>query len=277
MKRKKLLDLLGTTGRHIALLTLTVFALVPFYWMVITSIKPRDEQMMGPTLIPKHVTFAAYVHVWNETQFPTWFMNSLKVALFSTFFALLLASVAGYAMSRFTFRGKTAFGTTLLMVQMFPLVLVGIPLYLLIAKVGVMDNPWGLVVVYLTFSLPFAIWMMKGFFDGIPRSLEEAATIDGCTRMQAFRLIVLPLSAPGLTSVAVYTFLLAWNEFFIAYLFLKTHLTLPIGLLTFISQFFNQWDSLMAASTITTIPVLIFYMLLQKYLTKGLTAGAIKG
>ncbi|HYF93282.1 MAG TPA: carbohydrate ABC transporter permease [Symbiobacteriaceae bacterium] len=263
--------------RHLVLIAMSAFAILPFYWMVVTSIKPASEMMMGPTLIPKQITFEAYQHVWSETQFPAWFWNSLKVAVGSTALALLVACLAGYAMSRYNFRGKGIFGTTLLMVQMFPLVLVGIPLVLLISKIGVMDKPFGLVLIYMTFALPFAIWMMKGFFDGIPRSLEEAATIDGCSRMQAFRLIVLPLSGPGLTSVAVFTFLLAWNEFFIAYLFLKTRLTLPIGLLTFIAQFFNQWDSLMSAATLTTIPVLVFYLILQRQLTRGITAGAVKG
>lgn len=277
MKSYKLWSFLDGAMRHVILIIMAFVSIIPFYWMVITSLKPKDEISAGPNLLPTSFSFHAYINVWNNTKFPQWFGNSLMVAGLTTLLALTLGCLAGYAMSRWAFKGRSSFNTLLLLVQMFPLVLVGIPLYLVMAKLNAMDTPLALVAIYMTFSLPFAIVMMKSFFDGIPRSLEEAATIDGCTPMQAFTRIVLPLSGPGLTSVAVYTFLLAWNEFFIAYLFLKRNLTLPIGLQTFIAAFFTEWDSLMAAASLTTIPVLLFYMLLQRYLTTGMTAGATKG
>jgi arabinogalactan oligomer/maltooligosaccharide transport system permease protein len=162
---------------------------------------------------------------------------------------------------------------------MFPGVMLGIPLYLLLTDYGLIDTHWALLVAYLTFALAFSVWMLKGYFDAIPREVEEAALIDGANRLQVLYQIVLRLAAPGIVTVAVFTFLLAWNEFFFAYLFLVSSekYTLSLGLFTFVSQFSTQWGNIMAAGVLTCLPALVFFFLLQPALTRGLFAGATKG
>ncbi len=201
------------------------------------------------------------------------------VSLATTFLAIVVGSLAGYGMSRWRFLGRSLYGNTLLIVQMFPGVMLAIPLYLLLTRYRLIDTLWALLVTYLTFALAFSVWMLKGYFDGIPREIEEAALIDGASRMQILWKIIFPLAAPGVTTVAVFAFLLAWNEFFFAYVFLasNTKYTLSLGMYSFIQQFTTQWGNIMAAGTLTTLPVLAFFFLLQRALTRGLVAGATKG
>ncbi len=182
-------------------------------------------------------------------------------------------------MSRWRFRGRALYGNTLLVVQMFPGVMLAIPLFLVLTNYGLIDTLWALLVTYLTFALVTSVWMLKGYFDGIPREIEEAALIDGANRLQVLWKIILPLSGPGITTVAVFVFLLAWNEFFFAYVFLASadNYTLSLGMYSFIQQFTTQWGNIMAAGTLTTIPVLVFFFVLQRTLTRGLIAGAMKG
>lgn len=267
------------TISHVVLIGLSLFAIIPLIWAISSALKPDSEILTGLSLIPRSPTLTHFIFVLRETPFPTWMWNSIRVSVGTTILALVVGSLAAYAMSRWRFRGRGIYGNTLLVVQMFPGVMLGIPMYLLLSRYGLINTLSALLIAYLTFSLAFAVWMLKGYFDAIPREIEEAALIDGANRIQVLITIVLRLAGPGIASVAVYTFLMAWNEFFFAYLFLVSpeKQTLSLGMYTFVGQYTTQWGNIMAAGVLTTMPALIFFFVLQRALTRGLIAGAMKG
>lgn len=264
---------------HVVLLLLCAFAIAPLGWAISSAFKTQSEILSSVNVLPQNPTLDNFTFVISQTAFPHWFLNSLIVSGSTTVLAILIGSLAGYAMSRWRFRGRALFGNTLLVVQMFPGVMLAIPLYLLLSNYHLIDTLWALLVTYLTFALAFSVWMLKGYFDGIPREIEEAALIDGVSRFGILWRIMLPLAGPGITTVAVYAFLMAWNEFFFAYVFLASNdkYTLMLGMYSFIQQFTTQWGNIMAAGTLTTLPVLVFFFLIQRVLTRGLVAGAVKG
>lgn len=264
---------------HVVLIALCAFAIAPLGWAISSAFKTQTEILSTVNVIPQNPTLANFQFVLSQTAFPHWFLNSLIVSGSTTLLAIIIGSLAGYAMSRWRFRGRALFGNTLLVVQMFPGVMLAIPLYLLLSNYHLIDTLWALLVTYLTFALAFSVWMLKGFFDGIPREIEEAAMIDGASRLGILWRIILPLTGPGITTVAVYAFLMAWNEFFFAYVFLATNdkYTLMLGMYSFIQQFTTQWGNIMAAGTLTTLPVLVLFFLIQRVLTRGLVTGAVKG
>jgi ABC-type glycerol-3-phosphate transport system permease component len=261
------------------LVLITLFAIAPLAWAMSSAFKSDREILTGLNFFPENPTLTNFDFVLRSTDFTTWLKNSLLVAFGTTSLALLVGTVAGYAMSRWRFRGRALYGNTLLVVQMFPGIMLAIPLYLLLSDYGLIDTLWALLLTYLTFALAFSVWMLKGYFDGIPREIEEAALIDGANRLQIIWRIVLPLAGPGIATVAVFTFLLAWNEFFFAYVFLASEdkYTLSIGMYSFIQEFTTQWGNIMAAGTLTSLPVLVFFFALQRALTRGLITGAMKG
>ncbi|WP_270888803.1 carbohydrate ABC transporter permease [Pedococcus sp. 5OH_020] len=265
--------------RHLILLVIAVFAIGPLLWAISSAFKSDSEIMTGLNIIPAHPTLQHFRVVLEQSQFVTWFKNSLLVAGGTTLLAIAIGSLGGYAMSRWRFRGHALYGNSLLVVQMFPGVMLAIPLYLLLTKYHLIDTLWALLVTYLTFALAFSVWMLKGYFDGIPKEMEEAALIDGAGRLRILWSIILPLARPGIVSVAVFAFLLAWNEFFFAYVFIASNhnFTLSLGMYSFIEQFSTQWGNIMAAGTLATLPVLVFFFLLQRALTRGMMAGATKG
>ena len=271
---------LGRVGTHVALLAISAFALAPLAWAISSAFKSDTEIMTNLSLIPSKPTLEHFRVVISESAFGTWFLNSLLVAGGTTLLAIIVGSLAGYAMSRWRFRGRGLYGNSLLVIQMFPGVMLAIPMYLLLTKFHLIDTLWALLVTYLTFALAFSVWMLKGYFDGIPREIEEAALIDGASRLKALWHVIIPLAGPGIVTVAVFSFLLSWNEFFFAYVFLASgdKFTLSLGLYSFIQQFTTQWGNIiMAAGTLATLPVLVFFFLLQRSLTRGLVAGATKG
>lgn len=278
-RRQRLIGHVLSIARHLALGVLCLFALAPLLWAISTSFKPQTEVYTNTGLIPYAPTASNYVYVLSKTQFGLWFWNTVRVALATTVLAIAVATLGGYAMSRFRFVGRGLYGNILLIVQMFPGVMLGIPLFLLFARMKLVNTLESLLITYMTFALAFAVWMLKGYFDAIPKEIEEAARIDGASDLGVLWRIILPLASPGITTVAVYAFLLAWNDFFFAYILLAKNqtYTLQIGLYTFINQFFTQWEYLMPAAVLTTIPVLFFFFALQRYLTRGLIAGATKG
>lgn len=279
MKNKTFSKVFWKIVKHAVLLLFVAFTLIPVLWMLSTSFKPKTELYTNLSLIPTRFDFSSYAHVWRETDFPLWFRNSSVISLSSTGLSLVIGSLAAYSLSRFRYRGRNLFGQVLLIIQMFPGILLVIPMFLIMSKINLLDTRLGVIITYLAFGLPTATWMLKGYFDTIPRELEEAAMIDGCSTISAFGRIVLPISGPGITSVAIFTLLLSWNEFLYAFIFLKSssNYTLTLGLVSFMDQFSNQWDNLMTAATLITLPVLFFFLLLQKYFTRGLIAGATKG
>ena len=265
----------------LALVALLVVILLPVVFLVLTSFKPTTEIMLDNALIPRHVTIENYFAVLNTTSFPIYIKNSLVVALTVSVYASAIASMAGYAVARYRRRHRALdlFARMLLLLQMFPLVLSVIPLYRTFQTFGLIDSLRSLILANGTFSLPFSIWLMSGFFEGIPVEMEEAGVIDGCSRWQVFWRLVLPLSKPGVASAAIFTFINSWNEYMMANIFVKNDnmRTLPVGLAMYIQQFTSEWGSLMAASTITLIPAALFLIFAQKYVVQGLTAGAVKG
>jgi len=225
------------------------------------------------------MTLANYDSVMRASDFPRYFLNSLIVSLATAIIVTVVASAAGYALSRFRFRGKTMVSFFLLMTQTFPLVMVIPPIYRIMGSLGLTDNLYGLIVIYTAFNIAFATFLMQSFFDGVPRDLEEAAMIDGCTRLVALRRIVLPLTMPGMGATLAFVFTAAWSELLFALMLInsESQKTFSVGLLTFVGKFAVDWGQMMAASVLALVPVCVFFVFLQRYLVTGLTAGAVKG
>ncbi len=267
------------------LIAMCIFALFPFAWMFSTSIKTAQEAfVIPPRWIPNHVTFSAYRVLWdakaaNNNNFPRYFLNSAIVSLGTMILSVLIAVPAAYAFARFVFPGKNWFFYAILGRNMFPLVVFLVPLFQLMATLKLQNNYFGLILAYLTFSLPLAIWLLKGFFDNIPVELEKAARIDGCTRFGAFFRVILPLTIPGIVATAIYSFIGAWNEYIFATTLTSDPKlrTLPVGQGFFLTENSSNWAGLMAVSLVISIPVVAFFLLLQRYFIRALTEGAVKG
>ena len=278
--RTPLQRLLGNIGLYSAVFLYVAFALLPIYWTVKISVTPENLLYSeGIRLWPSRMTLANYASVLKATDFPRFFLNSLIVSVVTALIVTVVASLAGYALSRFRFRGKAWVSLVLLLTQTFPLVMVIPPIFRIMSQLGLTDNLYGLIVIYTAFNIAFATFLMQSFFDGIPKDLEEAAMIDGCTRVMALRRIVLPLTLPGMGATVAFVFTAAWSELLFALMLINSddQKTFSVGLLTFIGKFAVDWGQMMAASVMALIPVCIFFMFLQRYLVTGLTAGAVKG
>ena len=274
------------TLRFALILALLVLYLAPLYWMISTSFKHQPEIFrMPPTLVPAAFTLDNYAAILTGTlasaiPFLVYFRNSLVVALGTVFATLVLAAPASYAFSRVPFRGKRRIIYFVLVSQMLPVVLILIPLYRTLQRVRLLSTYPGLILPYLMLTLPFSIWMLKGYFDTIPRELDEAAKVDGCTKLQAMLRVILPNVKPGLTATAIVTFIMAWDEFIIALTIMDKNVmrTLPVGMMqSFVGEFSIKWGEMMAASVVTAIPVVLIFIFLSRYLIGGLIAGAVKG
>ncbi|NPA74768.1 MAG: sugar ABC transporter permease [Euryarchaeota archaeon] len=264
------------------LLLMLVFVIVPVWWMVWISLNPHNTLFTTSyTLIPPGATFKHYVYAINNTPFLLWLRNSIIVAFGTTFLGIVLAITAAYGYSRFNFKGKKGTMMLFLVVQMFPGVIVLIPYYLIMYNLGLINTFIGLIIAYSVTAIPLIVWMSKGFFDSIPKSIDEAAMVDGCTRFQAFLKVVLPLAAPGIAVAALFSFITAWNEFVLAYTFMsEENYTLPVGIMQFIGltgSTSSQWGVFAAVSIMVSIPVVLVFLSLQKYLISGMTTGSVKG
>jgi len=266
---------------HYALISLYVAAaLFPLYWLIKVSVTPTDLLYSeGIRLWPSRASFDHYFSVIEHTDFPRFFGNSVIVAGTTAFIVTMLASGAGYALSRFAFRGKLWLIGLMLITQMFPIVMLITPIFRIFAPLGLTNSLIGLIVVYTAFNVPFATFLMQSFFDAVPRDLEEAAMIDGDTRFGAFRKIALPLTLPGMAATLGFVFTAAWSELLFALMLIsKTDkTTFPVGLLTFVSKFSVDFGQMMAAGVLALVPAFLFFIFIQKYLVQGLTAGAVKG
>jgi multiple sugar transport system permease protein len=269
--------------RRISLALIAAFALFPVFIILETSVKPLVDVQNTFQWIPSHLTFSPYTQIWQTIPLLHYFINSVIVSTSSTVVAVLLATFAGYAISRFEFRGRKVFSLAVLSTQMFPGILFLLPLYLIYVNVGqeigvpLYGSYLGLIITYLTFALPFAVWMLAGFFSSIPRDIEQAALVDGASHWGALFRVVLPVARPGIVAVSVFAFMTAWGEVLFASVLTTTSTrTLGIGLQEYATQGNTDWNQLMAASVVVSVPVVIGFLALQRYLVRGLTAGSVK-
>jgi multiple sugar transport system permease protein len=277
MTRKRLVL---TVLHRLAVLAYVAFALFPLFWLLKVSVTPTNLLYTeGIRFWPSRASLEHYVFVLTHSSFPTFFLNSTIVSASTAVIVTLVASLAGYAMSRFVFRGKYWIVSLLLLTQMFPLVMLIAPMFKMLSPLGLTNSLTGLIIVYVAFNVPFATFLMQSFFDGIPKDLEEAAMIDGATRFTAFRQIILPLTLPGIAATLGFVFTAAWSELLFALMLISGEkaTTFPVGLLSFVSKFSVDFGQMMAAGVLALIPACLFFLLIQRYLVQGLTAGAVKG
>src|SRR6478735_7743501 len=268
-----------TLMRHALLLVFVAIALYPALNVLSISLRPDNRlRSTDLTIIPADWTLSSYVQLFTEQPFLKWLGNSLIVSAGVTVTGVALASLGGYAFSRFRFVGRNATMLAILTTQMFPATMLLLPLYILIAKLHLIDTYLGLMVFYTSTALPFCVWQMKGFYDTIPASLEEAARIDGCTRGTAFGRVILPLAVPGLVITALFSFMAAWSEYIVAAQVMQDEdmFTLPLGLKSFQASMSTQWGLYAAASILVSIPVVIVFLMLSRFLVSGLTLGSVK-
>jgi len=266
----------------IPLLLYSIFLLFPFAWMLIVSIKP-DQLLLDTRINPFAIispTLENYRYLLQETEFPRWIWNTLVVTVGATALSLFCSILIGYALGRFRFRGGNTLGIAIFLLYLVPPTLLFIPLSQIVSRFGLYNSYWALILVYPTFLIPFASWLLMGYFRTISRELEDAALVDGATRLQAMTRIVLPLAIPGVLSAGIFSFTLAWNEFLYALVFMGSGdmKTVPVGVVSdLIRADLYFWGSLMAAGLLGSVPVAIAYAFLVDHYVSGLTAGATKG
>ena len=268
------------TGTYLALIVFTIIAVFPVTRIITISLRPGDR-LLSTSLdfIPDGATLQNYQTLLLETAFLRWVANSVIVSLVVTITGVALASTAGYALSRYRFPGRGGFLSGLLITQMFPATMLLLPLYVVLIYLKLLNSYLGLIVIYTATALPFCVWQMKGYYDTIPAALEEAARIDGCSQWQAFYRVVFPLAAPALVITALFSFMTAWNEFVIANVVLQDRemFTLPLGLKMFQDSLTTQWGLYAAGALLVSVPVVVLFLVLSKYLIGGLTLGSVKG
>ncbi|GAB3885070.1 carbohydrate ABC transporter permease [Terrabacter terrigena] len=271
--------LLGRGGTYLGVVALAAFVLGPVVWLVTTSLKPRSEVFASPPrLLPSHLTFQNYGDVLTSDTLQ-FFVNSVIVCLGTTVMCVLLSLLACYTLTRTGSRGRKPILIGVLASQLLPQAVLLVPLYKAADTMGLLNSRFGLMVAYLTFTLPVAIWLLRGFLMAIPFDLEEAARIDGLSEFAAYWRVIVPLSRPGIAAVAIYVFFMAWQDFMYALVFLTddSKRTLPLGVLSLIGSHTIEWGQLMAVSTLLLIPILLVFSFAQRYFIAGITAGAVKG
>jgi multiple sugar transport system permease protein len=268
--------------RVMGLLIFIIMVAFPFYWMIVSSLKSLEEILMKPANLGfdiQKIDFRAYYEVLFEHGFLRYISNSVYVSIITVLLSVTLATIGGYAVTRLRFRGRRFMSTSILLIYMFPAIVLVIPLYVIFSRMGLRDSIHVLILVYLAQTLPVALYMLRSYFQTLPPEMEEAGLIDGCSRLGVIWRIVIPLSAPALASVALYTFMIAWNEFLFAFMFLDTpeKFTLSRGVVQLESSVHLSKQLVMAASVMVTIPILVLFLFFERRLVGGLTAGAMKG
>jgi len=267
-------------GRLLVLLIFFLGVILPIYWMFITSLKtPQDISTLDIQYWPKNITFSNYASIWNDTPFPRYVQNSLFVSVVSGLVVLVIAVMSGYALARYSFRLKKISVMAMLISQIIPFTLLLIPLYLLLNNVNLGDSYLGLIVLYIISNTPFCVILMQGFFSNIPRAIEEAAVIDGCSKVQMMLRVVLPIMLPGIIAVFIFAFIGAWNDLLGGVMLINTELkkTIPVGLNAYVGQFAVDWGQMMAGGMLALVPSAILFAVAQRYIISGLTAGSVKG
>lgn len=252
-----------------------LFTLVPFYWMVVFAVRPRGSS----ALVPWPITFENFETVWTGLGFGVFFANSLKVGVASLIVTTVIALTGGYALARYGFRGRTAFLVALLCTQFIPGAMMLIPLFEIFRTLGLVNSLWSLVIAESVFQLPLSLILLSGFIRNIPLELEEAAWVDGCSRMRGFLVVVLPLLRPALVAVGSFAFIHSWNNFLFALMFVSAQdkYTIPVGLAFTLGEFSVDFGALAAGGVVAAVPVVLVFAVIQRYLVQGLSAGAVKG
>jgi multiple sugar transport system permease protein len=253
----------------------------PLIWMVLTSVKPQFELFRNPpTFLPESITFEHYHRLLVETPFLTYMRNSLILGFSTTALVIVVATLGAHSLVRFKYPGRERLAQLVLFTYLLPSVVLVLPLYLMMVKIGVANSLLSLVIAYTTFALPYALWLLRSFMQGIPDDLEAAALIDGASRMEAFVDVILPQALPGIISTALFTFILSWNEYLFALVLVNTDAARPLttGVMNMLVSAFNiEWSLLMAAAVMMSLPLIVIFAFLQKYLTRGFGAGGVKG
>ena len=276
---KKIQPRIQAFSEHLVLTFLCLLIIIPVLWILDTSFSPGNSLSSSEGFRVGDWTTEHFSNIFSSDEFYTWVKNSLIVSIGTTLLGLSIAIPAGYGFSRYNFYGKSTIMFSFILVQMFPGVIIIVPYFILMKTLGLLNTSTGLILAYSVTALPLCVWMLKGYFDTIPRELEEAARIDGCTQFQVFWKIIIPLSLPAIAVTSLFSFLAAWNEFLLALTFNTSNdnYTLPVGLASFISPTKQLWGDFAALSIIAAIPIVLLFILFQKYLINGLTAGSVKG
>lgn len=261
--------------------SLVLLVAFPLIWMIVTSLKPQSELFrIPPTWFPETVTFEHYWKLLSETSFLRYFRNSVVLATTTTMFVVFLGTLGAYSLVRFSYRGRETLAMLVLFTYLLPSVVLIIPLYLMMVSLGLSNTLFSLILAHTTFALPYALWLLRSFMEGIPVDLENAALVDGATRIGAFRDVILPQLLPGIISTALFTFILSWNEYLYALVLVNSESVTPLttGVMSMLISAFNiEWSLLMAASVMMSLPLIVVFAFLQSYLTSGFGAGGVKG
>ena len=259
---------------------LLIFTAFPFFWMVSTSFKPLREIFVSPpNFLPRNFTLANFALLFEQTRFLTYFRNSVYVSTLTVLFTMAIATAGAYSLTRFRFYGREKIASLILFTYMFAPIMIVIPFYVLIKKIGIANTHLALIMAYTAFCLPFSLWLLRAFFQSIPLVLEEAALVDGATRYRAVFHVILPLALPGIIATAIFTFILAWNDYiFVRILITSDNLkTLSVGIADLYNATVIDWGMIMSGGMLITIPVLVFFIFIQRYLIAGWGTGAVKG
>ena len=258
---------------------MVIYSVFPIYWMIVSGLRDPNVIYNTVSILPGPWSLKSYETLLDLTDFSSWFKNSMIVALGTVAITITLSTLIAYSVTRLQFRGKMVVVGTMLYAYMFPPLLLAIPLASIFVKVGIYDTLLSLIISHTTISLPLGVWLLWGFFKQMPQDVEEAAMVDGCSRLGAFIRVVLPLTLPGIVTVAIFTFLLSWTDYIFGFVMISNdaNKTLPVGLETMVGLYELRWGELMAGSTLIALPLFIMFSFLSRYFIRGLAAGSVKG
>ena len=276
---KSMKEIAARVGLYVAVILICIYSFFPIYWMILSSLRPPEKLFLDTSLVFWPPDLSSYKSLLQLTNYPANFLNSVLTAMATIVVATTLSSFIAYGATRLRFRGKTTLVASMLFAYMFPPLMLVIPMSALFRMAGLSDSLWGLLIAHLAISLPLAVWLLWGFFKSMPFDLEEAAMVDGCSQFGAFIKVVLPLSAPGLITVGIFSFLLSWADYVFALILIMSddRKTLPVALASMLGAQDLRWGEILAGATLIALPLFVIFMFCYRYFVAGLTAGALKG